>query len=91
MSYTFLNDVTYTDGEERPLQALQTTLSFAVDDWGDSRAQAWAWGIINGWDEESEQEFMERFGWSADSVERLRRLHERFETLVASSQGEGPQ
>lgn len=83
MSYAFLNDVTYTDGEEHPIQALKTTLAFAADDWGDTRAKAWVWGIILGWDEASEEELAARFGWSAESVGRLRRLHERFEAFGA--------
>lgn len=77
----FLNDVTYTDGEENPIEALKTTLAFSVDDWADTRAKAWVWGIVCGWDEESEIELAETFGWSTESLERLRRLHAVFEGI----------
>lgn len=85
----FLNDMTYVDGEEDPIEALKTTLAFSVEDWGASRAMAWTWGIVHGWgDEEDEDdahpELALRFGWSDEAVARLRRLHSAFEALSGS-------
>ena len=79
----FANDLTYSNGQENPLESLKDALSFAVDDWGDSRAKAWVYGIVLGWDsdydgEDAMGELAERFGWTPDQVARLRRLHARF-------------
>ena len=89
----FVNNLTYSDGEENPLEALKTTLAFAVDDWGDSRAKAWVYGIVLGWGEEGEDddahpELAERHGWDAGAVARLRRLHSAFAAL-GSDEPEG--
>ena len=55
----FLNDQPYSDGQEDPIKALRDTLAFAVDDWGDSRAKAWVYGIVLGWDDEDDHEAMD--------------------------------
>lgn len=76
----FLNDVAYSENEEDPLESLDTVIAFSVDDWGASRAMAWVYGIICGW-EEAMPEVAARFGWSDSAVARLQRLHERFDAL----------
>ena len=78
MNAVFLNDVTYTDGEEDPRKSLDTTLAFSVDDWAATRAMAWVWGIVVGWDEESMAELAAEFRWDEATTARLNRLHERF-------------
>ena len=84
----FVNDLTYSDGEENPLESLKTTLAFAVDDWGDSRAKAWVYGIVLGWgeadeDDDAHPELAEKFGWDEAAVARLRRLHAAFQVLAS--------
>lgn len=87
----FTNDLPYTMGEENPLEALKTTLAFAVDDWGHSRAMSWVYGIVLGWDDEhpddngAMEEQAARHGWDAAAVERLRRLHAAFVRMVEAS------
>ena len=85
----FVNDLTYSDGQEDPLEALDTTLAFSVNDWGASRAMSWVWGIVCGWDNEdgtpgeAMAEQAQRHGWSDEAVARLRRLHAAFAALRA--------
>lgn len=75
----YLNDRPYSDGEEDPFRSLGDTLAFSVDDWGHTRAMAWVWGIILGWDDEAMAELAALFGWDEDTTARLNRLHTAFE------------
>jgi len=81
MSGVFLNDQPYRDGEEDPHESLRTALAFSVDDWGATRAMAWVWGIVEGWDDEAMAELAAEFRWDAATTARLNRLHERFAAL----------
>lgn len=87
MSVIFANDLPYTNGNDDPLRALEDTLAFAVDDWSDTRAKAWIYGIVCGWDdpdapdEDAMSELAEQFRWTPEQVARLRLLHERFKAL----------
>ena len=87
----FANDLPYTNGQDDPLQAIGDTLAFAVDDWSGSRAKAWIYGIVLGWDSDDDDteegamgDLAERHGWSDEQVARLRALHERFKVLAES-------
>ena len=77
----FLNDEPFRSTESDPIDALKNTLAFSVDDWATTRAMAWVWGIVLGWDDESMVELAERHGWSDGAVARLRGLHAAFDTL----------
>lgn len=77
----YANDLPYSSEETDPLTALHTTLAFAVDDWSETRAKAWIWGIVCGWDDESIAELAPKFRWSDDAIARLRRLHVRFKAI----------
>lgn len=74
----FVNDLPYSTPQEDPKESLKDTLAFSVDDWTQTRAMAWVWGIVCGWDDESLAELAPRFNWSDEAVARLKRLHERF-------------
>ena len=77
----FMNDQPYASGEEDPREALRATLAFSVDDWAATRAMAWVWGIVEGWDDEAMDELASKFGWDEATTARLNRLHERFDAL----------
>ena len=76
-----LNNQPYRDGVEDPRESLRSTLAFSVDDWAATRAMAWVWGIVEGWDDESMAELAAKFGWDAATTARLNLLHERFGRL----------
>jgi hypothetical protein len=88
----FANNLPYTETELDPHEALRDTLAFSADDWGESRAMAWVWGIILGWDpdpddpeygdNEAMDELAAKFDWTSEQVERLRELHRRFDTAA---------
>lgn len=81
MRAVFLNDQPYVDGQEDPKKSLGDTLAFSVDDWAATRAMAWVWGIIEGWDDEAMAELAQEFSWDEVTTARLNRLHERFDKL----------
>ena len=84
----FGNDIPFTEPQIDPHEALRDALAFSADDWSETRAMAWVYGIVLGWDadpddpEDAEFGAMEdlaaKFGWTPDQVERLRELHRRF-------------
>jgi len=82
----FLNDQPYVDGEEDPKESLSSTLAFSVDDWAATRAMAWVWGIIEGWDDEAMAEVAAGYRWDEATTQRLNRLHERFAALGAAQE-----
>ena len=84
----FLNDRPYTDAQENPVKSLRDTLAFSVDDWGSSRAMAWVWGIVNGWDEDAMSDLARLFGWDTATTERLNRLHAAFDRLSTDTREE---
>jgi len=69
---------------ECPIDSLKSTLAFAVDDWSRTRAMAWVWGIVHGWEGESLEECKAEFRWTDEACARLGRLHDAFEALEAS-------
>lgn len=64
-----------------PFESLEVCLANHVRDWSEDHRDAWIWGIVNGWDEESLAELRIKHGWSDASVKRLRKMHHRFQIL----------
>lgn len=67
------------------LDSARTTMALSSQDWAVARDFAWLYGILVGWDNDPEGGDVEqvdtmsyiagRFGWNADDVALLRRLH----------------
>lgn len=67
---------------ENPINSLHQAISFSARDWGINATDAWIYGIIVGWDDESLFEISRKFGWSiSGDDERLKRLHEKYERI----------
>lgn len=89
MSMIIANDIPYADSTLDPLQSLEDSLAFASNDWAGSRAGAWIYGIVLGWENPDEPddddppwtELHERFGWDGDTIDRLKALHAAFTDL----------
>jgi hypothetical protein len=87
--HVLANDLPYVLGEENPIESLKSTIAFSSADWGSARDLAWIYGIVLGWDGDPDYpddgdpmaELQEKFGWDDGQVARLRRLHDRFESL----------
>lgn len=88
------NRLTENAATENPLESLSDALAFSSDDWAESRAMAWVWGIVHGWDDADDpecdamDEVSARFRWDPDAVARLRRLHAEFQR-IAEEAGRG--
>lgn len=66
------------------LESAGNCMAFHPRDWAADRRDAWLWGVVVGWDEESLAELAAKHGWPADEVERLRRLRAALEAAVGS-------
>lgn len=63
---------------ENPFESMENVLVFDPRDWGQLQSDAWLWGIICGWDDESLQDLAVKHRWSDDTVSRLKRLRSAF-------------
>ena len=70
--------------KECPLDSISTAIAFTPLDWSTHHRMAWIYGIACGWDEESLAELTEKHGWKPDTVERLKRLRAKWESLEAN-------
>jgi hypothetical protein len=72
---------------ECPLDSISTAIAFTPHDWSTHHRMAWIYGIACGWDEESLAELTEKHGWKPETVERLKRLRAKWESLEANDLG----
>ena len=63
---------------ECPFASLSMAIGCHSRDWAAHRRDAWIWGIVCGWDDESLAELQERFQWEDGEVDRLKRLRVAF-------------
>lgn len=78
MTAVIANDLPFVDRETNPLEALRSAVALSSNDWSSARDFAWIYGIVCGWADEDGDCFDElaaKFGWKAEQVERLKRLH----------------
>ncbi|MBW4096250.1 MAG: hypothetical protein HIU81_13255 [Acidobacteria bacterium] len=61
-----------------PLEASHEAISFSSLDWGSSKDTAWIYGIVIGWGGPAANELAEKFGWSPEVVDRMRKLHKSY-------------
>lgn len=73
---------TTTPTAAEALQSAGDCLAFHPRDWSVDRRDAWLWGVIVGWDQDSLWELAAKHGWSAEEVERLQGLHAALEAAV---------
>jgi hypothetical protein len=85
---------------ENPLDAIANCIAFGSKDWSLDKRDAWIYGIVLGWDNEDKDEdesdedamgeLQSKFGWSDEDVERLRRLHVKYNELMVLENYKGP-
>lgn len=56
-------------------ESLHKSLVFHSRDWAANERDAWIWGIVVGWDDESMKNLTNKFGWSDETVNRLKSYH----------------
>jgi len=59
-------------------ESLHSCLVHHARDWAANRRDAWLWGIIVGWDDESLDELKKDFGWDDETIARLKRLRQQY-------------
>ena len=83
----FANDLPFSARHADPFESLKDMLALSADDWGETRAKAWVYGIVLGWDYpeddgETMAELADKFDWSDEQVARLRQLHKNFDVAA---------
>ena len=58
-----------------PIESINSTLALASKDWSVDKNDAWIYGIVAGWDDDSLNELKARFRWNNETVEKLKELH----------------
>jgi len=72
-----------------PMTAVGDVLAFSSRDWSTTKGDAWLYGIVLGWDDDSGDDasamddVATRHGWTQDDVARLRRLHTNWQAIQA--------
>jgi hypothetical protein len=69
------------EGIEDCKESLTMALAHHPKDWASHHRDAWIWGIVIGWDEESLLEIQNKFGWYDETVARLKRLNTQFKEM----------
>jgi hypothetical protein len=64
-----------------PIKSIEYTLAFASKDWSLDKDDAWIYGIVIGWDDDSLDELKVSFGWSDETVLTLKELHKKMSSL----------
>lgn len=62
------------------LESIKSCLAFHSRDWFVNSRDAWLYGIVHGWDDETLAEAQVKFGWTPETVARIKRLHKEFES-----------
>lgn len=76
----WLEDIT------NPLKYIECIIAFDVRDWSEDKRLAAIYAIVFGWGDEEDtydswSYVKERFGWSDEGVERLKKFHEKWKQL----------
>lgn len=66
------------DAPTNPLQSLRESYTRTSKDMAESKFDAWTYGIIAGWDDESYKELSVKHGWSDKQVSYNKLLHQNY-------------
>jgi hypothetical protein len=72
------------DGVEHPLESIHSVMVFSPADHSLNERDAWVYGIVVGWDD-ALGTVAKDHGWDKETVERLQRLHEKYQALMESA------
>ena len=67
-----------------PFESLYCTLAFATKDWSVDKNDAWLYGIIAGWDDDSLKELQLKFKWPDRSIKELKGLHSTYKAMITA-------
>lgn len=60
-----------------PFESLRNCFTYSPKDWSASKREAWAYGIVVGWND-AIQGIANLYGWTDDDIAKLKQLRERF-------------
>ena len=66
------------DVPTNPLQALRESFTRTSKDMCEAKFDAWTYGVIVGYDDDSYRELSKRFEWSAIQIDYNKLLHENY-------------
>ena len=65
---------------ENPFDSVSAAIAFSAMDWAAKHVDAWVYGITIGWGE-SITEVAEKHRWDQETVDRLSRLHNQYQSM----------
>jgi hypothetical protein len=63
------------------IQSLHTALACSTRDMSKDKLDAWVYGIVVGWDDDTLAELSKLHGWEESTIQRLIKLHNGFDKL----------
>lgn len=63
---------------ENPLQVLVMSIAGSSKDFSETKFEAYMYGVIMGWDNDSYEELKSKHGWSDDVINYQKQLHQNF-------------
>jgi hypothetical protein len=60
------------------IASISACMTSSPRDWSIDHRDAWMWGIVRGWDDDSMAELVAKHKWSSTEVIRLKSLHQAF-------------
>ncbi len=64
-----------------PLESIEIAMAFHVRDWTNHHRDAWIYGIVKGFDDESMKQMQDKHNWSNETVNRLKALHVKWKQI----------
>jgi hypothetical protein len=63
---------------ENPLESLYVQMTGDSKDMSIDKRDAWRYGVIVGWSDESYKELVSKHGWHPSAIDRNKRLHAKY-------------
>lgn len=64
-----------------PLEYIECVIAFDVRDWAVDNRLATIYAIVFGWGDEAYTELQNKFNWSDEGVNRLKKFHKEWERM----------
>ncbi len=64
------------------LNSIHSAIVFHSRDRASNKRDAWIYGVMAGWDEESIEEIKEDFGWGEDDVKRMNSMRQAVREVI---------
>lgn len=75
-----------TSTELNPLQSIRDSFIVTSKDMAATKFDAWIYGIVVGWDDDSYKELAKKYGWSPDEITLNKTLSKNYNFLLKKHQ-----